>query len=275
MNQNTFTETKLLPDQLGIFYLGQVGFIVKFKEKYVLIDGYLSDYVDRNCSSELVKWVRRYPAPIEAEELSFVDYVFCTHSHFDHADPDTLKTINSVNNKAKFIVSNAIKDVIKSYGISEDRILGVKCDEEIVLDDDIKFTAIPSAHEVFHQDKNGDYEEVGFKISFGDILVYHGGDGCPYDGLEERLKGCDILMLPVNGRDYYRTVVLDIIGCFDSKEAAIFSKNIDAKLLIPTHFDLYDVNCINPSEFVDKLNTVNPMQCYHIFKPGEKYIFSK
>lgn len=275
MNKNTFTETKLLPDQIGIFYLGQVGFIIKFKEKYVLIDGYLSDYVDRNCSSELVKWVRRYPAPIEAEELSFVDYVFCTHSHFDHADPDTLKAINSVNDKAKFIVSNAIKDVIKSYGISEDRILGVKCDEEITLDADIKFTAIPSAHEEFHINENGDYEEVGFKINFGDICVYHGGDGCPYEGLEERLKGCDILMLPVNGRDYYRTVVLDIIGCFDSKEAAILSENVGAKLLIPTHYDLYDVNCISPAEFVEKVNSVNPSQCYHMFKAGEKYIFQK
>ena len=103
MNKKTFIETDLTKNQLGIFYLGQVGFIIKYREKYVLIDGYLSDYVDKNCSSELVKWERRYLPPIDAKELDFVDYVFCTHSHYDHADPETLKNINSVNKKAKYI----------------------------------------------------------------------------------------------------------------------------------------------------------------------------
>ena len=46
--------TKLADGQIACFYLGQVGFIVKYNEKYTLIDGYLSDYVDKNCCSELV-----------------------------------------------------------------------------------------------------------------------------------------------------------------------------------------------------------------------------
>ena len=275
MNKNIFLNAELTEKQLGIFYLGQVGFIIKYKNKYVLIDGYLSDYVDKNCSSELVNWVRRYPAPIDAEELDFVDYVFCTHSHYDHADPYTLKKINSVNKKAKYIVSKSIKDIIKGYGINEENIIALKCDEKFILDEYISVTAIPSAHEELHTDENGDYLEVGFRFSFGDIDLYHGGDGCPYDGLENRLMGCDILMLPVNGRDYYRRYICDIIGCFDSREAALIAKHCGAKLLIPTHFDLYDVNCINPAEFTDKLYKVNPYQSYHIFTPGEKYIFEK
>ena len=67
-------ETELTDQQLGIFYLGQVGFLLKYRKCYFLIDGYLSDYVDRNCS-QLVKWVRRYPAPLKGEDLDFVDYV--------------------------------------------------------------------------------------------------------------------------------------------------------------------------------------------------------
>ncbi len=99
---------KLTDDQIGIFYLGQVGFLLKYREKYILIDGYLSDYVDRNCCSELVHWVRRYPAPLTGDDLDFVDYVFCTHAHFDHADPDTLSAIARINKKAKFIVPQAL-----------------------------------------------------------------------------------------------------------------------------------------------------------------------
>ena len=46
-------ETELTDQQLGIFYLGQVGFLLKYRKCYFLIDGYLSDYVDRNCSQRV------------------------------------------------------------------------------------------------------------------------------------------------------------------------------------------------------------------------------
>lgn len=272
--KNKILNTKLLPEQIGIFYIGQVGFIIKYKEKYIMIDGYLTDYVDRNCSSENVKWIRRYDAPIKAEELDFIDYVFCTHSHFDHADPDTISALLKVNKKAKFYVPQAIVDIIESYGVERDRISGMQDGEEKELCDSISVMALKAAHEIFHTDKNGYYKEMGFKFKFNNISLFHAGDGCPYEGLEEKIKNCDILMLPINGRDYYRTKVLDIIGCFDSREAIILSKNVGAKLLIPTHFDLYDVNCVNPAYFVDELQKLNKMQAFHIFVPGEGYIYN-
>lgn len=275
MNKNYITQTTLADGQIAIFYLGQVGFLIKYKDTYTVIDAYLSDYVDKNCSNDIVKWVRNYPAPIDALELDFVDYVFCTHGHSDHADPETLGKIASVNPKAKFYMSAAITDKIESYGISKDRIIALGCDSVYHISDDIKVTPVPAAHEVLHCDENGNYLEVGFRFEFGDTVVFHGGDGCPYDGLEQRLDGCDVLMLPVNGRDYYRTNVMNIIGCFNAIEAATIAKNVGADLLIPTHFDLYDVNCISASEFTEKLYKVNPCQKFHIFAPGERFVYVK
>lgn len=267
--------TNLLPGQAALFYTGQTGFIIKCAGKYLLIDGYLTDYVDRCCSSDLAKWVRRYPAPIAPEELDFIDYVFCTHAHADHADPETLAAILRVNTKARFIVSNAITDVLCSYGIPSDRILGLKSDIKTVLDQLISVTAIPAAHEELHPDANGDYLEVGFRLELGNITLYHSGDCCPYPGLEERIAGCDIIMMPINGRDYYRTQVCDIIGCFDSREAILLAKNTGAKLLIPMHYDLYDINCVNPAVFVDLLQSLHPTQQFHMFIPGERFIYMK
>lgn len=262
----------LTEDQLGIFYLGQVGFLMKFREKYFLIDGYLSDYVDRNCCSELVQWVRRYPAPISPKELDFVDYVFCTHPHFDHADPDTLSAIAAINPSAHFIVPSSMKSLLCEYGVKIGQILGVCTDSEYKLDTDISFTAVPSAHEELHPDGNGGYNEVGYQISFGNITLYHSGDCCMYDGLMERIRNTDIMMLPINGRDFYRNRG-DIIGCFDSAEALTLALEANADLLIPTHFDLYDVNAVNPAWFVDSQQKINPQQKYHIFMPGELYIY--
>jgi len=268
-------QTKLLPGQIALFYIGQVGFIIKFRDKYIMIDGYLSDYVDRNCCRKGVTWGRRYPAPIRPEDLDFIDYVFCTHAHFDHMDPDTLSAVARVNTKAKFFASAAISNILGNYGIASDRINGLHCHVPEKLTDNITITAIPSAHEVLHPNDSGDYEEVGYRFQFGDTALFHGGDGCPYDGLETALTGCNILILPINGRDYYRTQVLDIIGCFDSREALTLAKNIGADLLIPTHFDLYDINCVNPSYFVDLQQKINPTQKYHIFMPGERVIYQK
>lgn len=260
--------------QLALFYTGQVGFILRYGDTFVLVDGYLSDFVDKNCCSPAVQWVRRYDAPITGEELDFIDYVFCTHEHKDHADPYTLAAIAKVNRKARYFASATFASDLADYGVPREAICPVKADEMLTLTPDITVTPIPSAHEALNTDENGNYKELGFVFSFAGIRVYHSGDCCMYDGLTERVSGCDIAMIPINGRDYFRNRN-DIIGCFDSVEAATLAKEAGIGLLIPTHFDLYAVNEVNPAYFVDCLGKINPTQRYHIFAPGEKYIYEK
>lgn len=270
--KETILGTKLLPSQVALFYLGQVGFILKSHEKYLMVDGYLSDYVDRNCSSDLVQWERLYPAPIRAEELDFLDYVFCTHTHYDHADPYTLKAVAACNEKAVFAGCASVCQVLKEYGIPAQRILKVQADEEKVLEEDIRVMGVPAAHEELHPDPEGGYEETGFLLTLGEKRIFHSGDCCPYDGLEQRIMNCDVLILPINGRDYYRRYVKDIIGCFDSTEAVTIASHTHAGLLVPVHWDLYAVNAVNPGSFVDIIHKQAPAQPYHIFVPGERYI---
>ena len=270
MDKNFILQTKLTENQIALFYLGQTGFLLKYQSDYILVDGYLTDYVDQNCCSEQVSWKRRYPAPISPEELDFVQYVFCTHAHYDHADPNTLSTIAQRNPDASFFVSAAITDTIASYGIPRERIRGLRCDQEITLRPGLTVAAVPAAHEELHPVGSDTYEEVGFRFTLGGISLFHSGDCCPYDGLEDKISGCDIFVLPINGRDYYRTNVCDIIGCFNSREAILLAKHCGAGLLVPVHFDLYDVNGANPSEFVDTLQFLNPSQRFHIFVPGQR-----
>ncbi|MGN8631529.1 MBL fold metallo-hydrolase [Blautia sp. HCP3S3_G3] len=266
--------TELLPSQVALFYLGQVGFILKYQGKYLMIDGYLSDYVDRNFSSDLVQWKRLYPSPIRSEELDFLDYVFCTHTHCDHADPDTLKAVAECNQKAVFMGCASVCSALKEYGIPAERICKIKADEEMLLEGNIRVTGVPAAHEELHPDGEGGYEETGILFALGEKKIFHSGDCCPYDGLEQRIQNCDALILPVNGRDYYRTYVKDIIGCFDSVEAITIARNTNAGLLMPVHWDLYEVNSVNPGIFADAIHRLAPSLPYHIFVPGERYILA-
>lgn len=258
-------------DRLAVFYTGQVGFILKFRDKYILVDGYLSDIIDRTAQGPVV-WKRNYPSPISGAELDFVDYVFCTHDHTDHADPETLKNIASVNSKVKFFASEAFLPAMRGYVGNDAELIGVKADEKITLCNGISLTPIPSAHEELHLDENGCYKELGFIFDFDGITFYHSGDSCMYEGLDKKISNVDIMAVPINGRDFFRNAD-DIIGCFDSYEAVMLAKKANAKLLIPTHFDMYPVNGVNPAYFVDTLYKINPGQCFHIFMPGECYIY--
>lgn len=264
--------TQLLPSQVALFYLGQVGFLIKYHEKYLMVDGYLSDYVDRNCSSDLVRWERLYETPIRGEELDFVDYVFCTHTHYDHADPYTLKAVADCSKKAVFAGCATVCQALREYGIPMSRICKVQADQEVAFEDDIHVIGVPAAHEELHPDQEGGYRETGFLFVLGDKRIFHSGDCCPYDGLEQRIMNCDALILPINGRDYYRRYVKDIIGCFDSMEAVTIASHTHARLLVPVHWDLYEVNAVNPGSFVDIIHKQTPAQSYHIFVPGERYI---
>lgn len=274
MDKSLFFNTRLTDDQAALFYLGQEGFLFKYHDAYILIDPYLSDYVDKNCCTDTVKWIRRYPAPISVEEFDFVDYVLCTHAHYDHSDPYTLSRLAEINSKAKFIAPEPIKETIMSYGISNNRMIGAFADKTIDLKE-FKIIPVPAAHEELRTDENGNYYDLGYKIIFDNISIYHGGDCCIYDGLTERLMNADILMVPVNGRSYYKRYIEDIIGNMTCEEAVILAKETNADMIIPMHYDLYDCNRINPAQFVDCLFSMNPTQKFHMFAPGEVYIYQK
>ena len=273
MNKNYIIDTLLSDNQLALFYLGQEGYLFKYKNTHILIDPYLTDYVDQHCCTETVKWIRKYPTPINASDLDFIDFVLCTHTHYDHTDPDTLHALAKANPNAVFVVPDFAKELVASYGISPDNIIGA-CANSAINCKDCTVIPLPAAHEELHKDDNGNYMELGYKLFFDNISLYHGGDCCLYDGLSEHLKNIDIMMVPINGRSYYK-LRDDIIGNMTIEEAVILSKECNSDFLVPMHYDLYDINCVNPASFVDYLYHSNPTQKFHMFVPGERFIYSK
>jgi L-ascorbate metabolism protein UlaG (beta-lactamase superfamily) len=265
-------DTELLPTQSALWYLGQEGFLIKNDGTYILIDPYLSEYVDKNCC-ELVEWRRLYPTPIDPCELDFIDLVICTHAHYDHADPYTLSAIAGASREAKFIVPAPIIDTFVGYGIEKERIISAVSDTPIAYKK-TNIVPVPAAHEELHADEFDNYFELSYIIENPSGRLFHGGDMCLYPDLEKHLKGIDVAMLPINGRDFYRGA-LDIIGNLTAEEAILLSKRIDAKLLVPMHYDLYEVNRVSETMFINALERLNPKQRHHEFIPSEKYIFMK
>ena len=66
-----------------------------------------------------------------------------------------------------------------------------------------------------------------------------------------------------------------LIGNMTLEEAVLFAKDAEAKLFIPLHIDMFAMNTIPKSYIPAGVDQYNKGMPYHIFTPGERFIFMK
>ncbi len=259
----------LSPDEVGIVYLGGAGFLISYRGTNALVDPYLSYSVDKAIGNE--RWSRLYAPPFSPEELSFADYVLVSHDHLDHADPETIAPLFEASTEIKLVCGKAIAENVRAYGAA--RVVALADGEKRALGA-MSVMVIPAAHEQIHLDKNGDAMECGFVFGLGDMRVYHSGDSLVYDGLEERVRGADVMLLPVNGNGFYRRAE-DIVGNMDAYDAANLAAHGGARLLIPMHYDLYPGNFVPEAAVGEIIRAAAPHLRFELPRPGEGWCVSK
>ncbi len=81
------------PNSLAIWFMGQNGFILKDEDGFLIgIDLYLSNSCAQTFAHLPFRLDRQLPIFIEPEDLE-LDVFITTHSHDDHADPETIRRI--------------------------------------------------------------------------------------------------------------------------------------------------------------------------------------
>lgn len=232
-----------------VWWLAQSGFLIKWQEKYLLFDPYLSDSLSLKYQKTDKPHVRMSELVISPQSLDFIDIVTSSHNHTDHLDAETLIPIIQNNADIKFIIPE------ENRAFVADR---VKCDLDfpIGLNDGLSFehkgfkiTGIPAAHNTVERNEKGECKFMGFIAEFGGFSVYHSGDTLWFEGLEEILKpyNVDVAFLPINGNKPERKVA----GNLSADEAAKLGKIIGAKLVIPHHYHLFEFNTEDPKRFVE------------------------
>ena len=146
------------------------------------------------------------------------DYIFITHSHFDHYSKEDILKIKKET--TKIIVPKDLTEEVITY-FKLDDIIEVEPDKDYQVDN-IPFHTVPAynIHKSFHKKENG---WVGYVVNIKNTIYYIAGDT---DNIGEikNIK-CDVAFVPIGGT-----------YTMNEKEAVDLIRHIRPKKAIPIHY---------------------------------------
>lgn len=252
-----------------VWWLGQSGFLLKYKNETILFDPYLSDSLTKKYKNTDKPHTRISDLVIKPAFLKNINIVTSSHNHTDHLDAETLNPIFENNSNVKLVIPEANRAfVAERLKCALDFPIGLD-EKNIAKIGNFEIIGMPAAHNTIEKDKKGQCKFLSFIVKFGDFVVYHSGDTLWYDGLEETLMKykIDLAFLPINGNKPERKVA----GNLSFEEAAELGKVSKIKMVIPHHYHLFEFNTEDPENFkkaCDKIGTP-----YKILKLGEGFVY--
>lgn len=152
------------------------------------------------------------------EDWKNIDVILVTHRHRDHCDIDA---INAIINRDNSILYTS-NEVIEKTGLN-----GTKVKENDIINlGEINIYVVKAVHGFLPSMKQTDseiLENLGYIIDDGKIRLYITSDTICFNNEYE----CDVVCMPFNGNGL-------TIGMY---EAPMFIKDLNAKLVIPIHFE--------------------------------------
>ena len=254
-------------ERLHLWWMGQSGFLLSWRNQHLLMDPYLSDSLTAKYADTDSPHVRMTAKVIDPQQLDFIDIVTSSHNHTDHLDGDTIKPLLAVNPDLVVLVSEANREfAAQRLGVPPARLTGINFNSSREIGE-FTLHAVPSAHEKVETDNDGNHKYIGLVIEAGPWTVYHAGDTTRYQGMASLLRDwkINIALLPINGRDPDRGVA----GNLDPREAAELGRDMQAQLVIPCHYEMFEFNTVDPVEFVREAQKLS--LSYHILKCGERW----
>lgn len=233
-----------------LWWLGQSGYLIHYNDVHVLVDPYLSNSLTRKYENTLKPHVRMCELVVDPSRLDFIDIVSSSHNHTDHLDGETLIPLINVNPGIKMIIPEANRDFVANrigsalsfpIGLNDGQTTSVK---------GVTFHGIPAAHNEIDRNELGQCKYMGYVIEIGGKKIYHSGDTLLFEEMVNMLRpfNIDLAILPINGNDPTRGVA----GNLSIDEAIQLGKDINAKLVIPCHYDMFTFNTADPKEFSAK-----------------------
>lgn len=235
---------------LSAWWLGQSGFLVEWAGERLLFDPYLSDSLTRKYASTDKPHVRMTQRCIDPAKLAGISHVTASHVHTDHLDAETLVPLAQANPGLHLHLPHPlVAEATKRLGPAAELVtLCPISDGEVRHYGRWEVRGVLAKHNEVLRDEVGRSHYLGFLVKCGPFTLYHSGDTLWHDDIIHTLRGqhCDIAFLPINGNAPERRVA----GNLNGTEAAALAKAVDARLVVPCHYDMFEFNTASPEEFV-------------------------
>ncbi len=259
-------------DSEGMFHLwwlGQSGFLLKWKQQHLLIDPYLSDSLTFKYAETDKPHIRMCELVVAPQKLDFIDIVTSSHNHTDHLDGDTLKPILEHNPGISLIVPEANRDfVVQRLKTERGFPIGLN-EEEEWNGKEFVIRGVPAAHNQLDRDIHGRCRFMGYLFQFGDFSVYHSGDTMWHDAIINSLSPfrIDVAILPINGHKPERRVA----GNLNASEAVRMGTELGVECVIPCHYHMFTFNTEDPDNFVREAEANN--LTFEVLELGERWTY--
>lgn len=263
--------TQVEPGAAAIWWLGQSGYAVKTASALWYVDLYLSEHLTAKYASTEKPHIRMTEAPLRGEEISGAQYIFASHKHSDHLDPGTLPGLFAASPDARLILPAALVDHAVQMGLPRARLIPTRGEETLTLGA-LTVHSLPSAHPGLDYTPEQGYPFLGFVFEVDGLCLYHSGDTLVYEGLARRLQELQphVLFLPINGTDA-RRAALHVPPNMNSDEALDLARQVQPRLVIPHHYDMFTFNTVDVNEFIQKAKAAGVP--YAVLRAGERFIF--
>lgn len=248
-------------DGLAIWFMGQNGFILKAGSGPLIgIDLYLTNSCARSFAHLPFRLDRQLPIFIEPEDLD-IDVFFTTHSHDDHADPETIRRFIG-KRQAHFIGPWESTEKFKQCGVPEPCCQILHPNQTIQLDGPTELTgtfALPT--------DNTDLNHTGVLIRFANgVTFYDTGDTGYCELLASLLpSGVDLCAICINGGFHN----------LDPLHAARIVKVVDPVTVIPCHYDMMINNIGHPDMLRTALDLVGSLAKVQVMDYYRPWVFRK
>ncbi len=243
---------------VALWWLGQMGYLIKTpRGTLISVDAYLTNSCKKVGDSMGMNFDRKVPIYIEPEELS-VDHFLCTHSHQDHADPETIKRLRQ-QEIPSFVGPGMAADSFVSCGVKGSKIQQIFSGGKLQISD-------ITLHGTFAlPTDDSDVNHLGYVLAIENgPRVYISGD-TDYTNLLGHVAKLepDVMITCMNGG----------FNNLNHWEAAEVAAMIKPRVAIPCHYDMFPDNAADPQQFRAFLHLRAPQIKYQQLEYVKPFVF--
>ncbi|RUM58206.1 MAG: phospholipase [Persephonella sp.] len=210
-------------DKNFIANLGHSTFLIQIEGLRILTDPFLSPHI---------LGVKRKKPALLPKLVPKPDFIVISHAHYDHLD---LKTLKQFDKSIPVIIPDKTKAVVKPLGFKE--IIEVPHFKDFKTRN-IEIIALPVQHNKGRSLLYPNTQTNSYIINVGNTTLYFAGDTGYFDKFKEYGKSfnIDYAFLPIGG--FEPRVLLQKVH-MNPEEAVKTFKDLNAKYLVPIHFDTF------------------------------------